>query len=197
MSNIIIEAAMYARHAHEGQKRKYSGIDYIIHPGRVANLVMLYGEKINDGMIAAAWLHDVIEDCRKSDGTQYTYDDITDSFGWYVADIVAALTNPSKYYQKLSRAERKAMDREHLRLCGHKVKLIKLADRLDNFRDVPDDEDFKKLYADESYALLDVIKDGNQYLAGCLVGEIQKYWAKMRVKEKGWSGIAVEDLELK
>ena len=49
-----------AAHAAIGQKRKYSGDDYIVHPARVASIVTRHGG--TDEMIAAAWLHDTVED---------------------------------------------------------------------------------------------------------------------------------------
>ena len=58
---VITAAKMMAGKAHEGQFRKYSGLPYIIHPIEVATTVEAYGG--TDEMIAAALLHDVVEDC--------------------------------------------------------------------------------------------------------------------------------------
>ena len=59
---MVVEAKMFATAAHAaiGQKRKYSGDDYIVHPQRVAAIVEKHGG--TDEMIAAAWLHDTVED---------------------------------------------------------------------------------------------------------------------------------------
>ena len=58
----------FARYAHRGQKRKYSDQDYITHPIEVARRVKdLYG---NMNMVAAALLHDVLED------TDVTHDEL-------------------------------------------------------------------------------------------------------------------------
>ncbi len=60
---MIAQAADLARRAHAGQTRKWSeGVAYIVHPERVANKVASL-RYIRDVHIAAAWLHDVIEDC--------------------------------------------------------------------------------------------------------------------------------------
>jgi (p)ppGpp synthase/HD superfamily hydrolase len=55
-------AAIFANNAHKGQKRKYNGRPYIEHPMRVAFAVSLIPEAEPE-VIAAAWLHDVVEDC--------------------------------------------------------------------------------------------------------------------------------------
>jgi (p)ppGpp synthase/HD superfamily hydrolase len=60
--NLIIKAADLANIAHEGQKRKYNGRPYIEHLMRVAGRVTLLSDSTEEE-IAAAWLHDVIEDC--------------------------------------------------------------------------------------------------------------------------------------
>jgi len=87
----IVDKARYfatAAHAAVGQKRKYSDDDYIVHPIRVANLVKQYGG--TEEMIAAAYLHDVVED------TDVTMDTITSLFGSVVASLVKDLTDVSK-----------------------------------------------------------------------------------------------------
>jgi (p)ppGpp synthase/HD superfamily hydrolase len=66
----------FALKAHFGQKRKYSGVDYITHPEAVANIVR--SVEHTKEMLAAAWLHDVVEDCNVS-----TYD-ILENFGYTV-----------------------------------------------------------------------------------------------------------------
>ena len=60
MKNIIEKAKQFATAAHAGQKRKYTGEDYIVHPEHVASIIEEYG--FDDNMIAAAWLHDTVED---------------------------------------------------------------------------------------------------------------------------------------
>lgn len=59
--NVIEKAKALAKRSHEGQTRKYDGQPYIIHPKAVAKTVEMNGG--SDDMIAAAWLHDVHEDC--------------------------------------------------------------------------------------------------------------------------------------
>lgn len=82
-SQLVEQAYDLAIEAHEGQKRK-SGEPYIIHPILVAAITALISEE--DTMVAAALLHDVVED------TSYTLEDIEDMFGHDVAHIVDGLT---------------------------------------------------------------------------------------------------------
>ena len=85
---IITAAKMLAGEAHKGQTRKYSGLPYIIHPIEVATIVEEAGG--TDDMIAAALLHDVIED------TDFTYEDIAEKVSPEVADLVQGMTEASK-----------------------------------------------------------------------------------------------------
>jgi len=82
--NLVQKAIEYATKAHEDQYRD-DGQPYIVHPARVAGLVSLCGA--DDTVIAAAWLHDTIED------TETTYDDLVAEFGQEVADLVNEVTH--------------------------------------------------------------------------------------------------------
>ena len=90
MMTIIERAELFATAAHgaTGQKRKYTDEPYVIHLREVALLVAEHGG--DDAMIAAAWLHDVVED------TAITLDEITAHFGEDVASLVFALTDVSR-----------------------------------------------------------------------------------------------------
>lgn len=124
MSEIVTLAKEFATNKHFGQKRKYYEADYIVHPRRVAIIVTTVG--MPNHVIAAAWLHDTIED------TNTTYEDLYQIFGKRVADLVWELTSPSKQHPQLSREDRKAMDREHISRCSEHARIVKLADRIDN-----------------------------------------------------------------
>ena len=85
--SLIEKANIFAKAAHlaVGQKRKHTGEDYIVHPTAVALTVKNVG--LADEYIAAAFLHDVVED------THITLSQIKESFGEKVHDIVRALTD--------------------------------------------------------------------------------------------------------
>ena len=158
---MIGKAQAFATAAHAEQTRKYHGGPYIDHPRRVAERVAAL-PGATDAMVAAAWLHDVVEDCG------VTLTTIEAEFGADVASIVGQLTHTSKVdYPHLNRAGRKAKDREHLAAAGREAKLIKLVDRIDNLRDLASsgDVDFSKVYAAEALLLLDALGDVDAALA--------------------------------
>ena len=140
-----------AAHAAVGQKRKYDGAPYIVHPQRVADIVRTYGG--SDDQIAAAYLHDVVED------TQVDINTIRDMFGDTIAELVSDLTDVSCSYDG-NRATRKSIDMEHT-LCGSvDAQFVKLADIIDNSRDIAEnDPSFWKVYQKEMLALLEGMTD--------------------------------------
>jgi hypothetical protein len=86
--SMVAKAARFARAAHAGQVDK-AGRPYIGHPARVAARVaeaMDTQDPSYESAIAAAWLHDTVEDC------DTTIEDIDAAFGTYVAYLVDALT---------------------------------------------------------------------------------------------------------
>ena len=144
--NLILRAAAFAARAHAGQRRNYTGLPYIVHPARVAGRVGIL-PNAKDEMVAAAYLHDVLED------TTTTAAELEQEFGPQVTYYVEWLTNKSKG-TGLPRAERKRMDREHLRDAPFEVKQIKLIDRIDNLSDMSGARvDILKIYAEESELL--------------------------------------------
>jgi (p)ppGpp synthase/HD superfamily hydrolase len=177
--NIVDYADLYATRAHQDQYRKYTHRPYIEHPRRVAEHLRLLNASYDvnvpgqlyylPGDIAAAYLHDVLEDCDVS------YAALAVDFGHYVAYLVQSLTNTSKQtHPEANRAERKRIDRERLRQANRVVKSIKLADRLDNLWDFDkaDDPGFWQLYVRESYDLLQVLEGGDVRLYKELEGFI-------------------------
>ncbi len=145
---IVTQAFTFATAAHAavGQKRKYSGDDYIVHPMRVAKVVEQYGG--TDEMIAAAYLHDVVED------TQVKLDTITSLFGSVVADLVDDLTDVSVPSDG-NRATRKSIDRQHTVQASTDAQFIKCADIIDNSWDISDnDPSFWVVYQREMVSLL-------------------------------------------
>src|SRR3990167_912812 len=126
--NVIIKAAQLATEAHAGQFRKYTNRPYIEHPMRVACMACQI-ENVTEEMVAVAWMHDVIEDCDPSFARR-----MMTEFCPEIVGGVAALTNPSKNRRDLNRAQRKELDRNHLKNCAPGVRLLKLLDRIDNIR---------------------------------------------------------------
>jgi hypothetical protein len=109
-------------------------------------------------MIAAAWLHDTVED------TPATFGDLERTFGTTVRDLVADLTDISKPSDG-NRAVRKAIDRSHTARASVRAKTVKLADLIDNCRDIcGHDARFARVYLGEAAALLEVLADGDARL---------------------------------
>jgi GTP pyrophosphokinase len=132
-ARLIEDAYVFARDAHEGQQRK-TGEPYIIHPVDAAMTVA--DLNLDGAAIAAALLHDVVEDCG------VTNDEISQRFGADVARLVEGVTKLSRL--NLLRPEDAAWDEEvqadNLRKMflamaeDIRVVVIKLADRLHNMR---------------------------------------------------------------
>jgi calcineurin-like phosphoesterase family protein len=158
-SSIIVEKArLFATAAHSaiGQKRKYTGEPYIVHPTEVATMVKQYTN--DDNMIAAAWLHDVLED------TNVSEQELRAEFGDYITNLVLWLTDVSKP-EDGNRAARKAIDLVHTAMASTDAKTIKLADIISNVSSIREhDPEFAVVYLKEKKAQLEVLKDGNQEL---------------------------------
>jgi (p)ppGpp synthase/HD superfamily hydrolase len=167
--NMILEAARLARRAHEGQRRKYNGRPYVEHPARVAARTALLPE-VTEEMVAAAFLHDVIED------TPIKLEEIVRDFGSSVGSLVEAMTNQSKVtHPQANRAERKRLDRERLARIPRQAKLIKMIDRIDNLREMTGaPRGFLTLYGQESLLLLEALGDTDELLARELFDEASR-----------------------
>lgn len=154
--HVIDSAREFAEKAHAGQLRKYTGEPYIVHPEAVARLVHAVGG--DDEMIAAAWLHDVVEDCGVS------LQEICDQFGPRIATLVDEVTDVSKP-EDGNRAYRKEIDRDHLAFASNEGQTIKLADLIDNTVSITKhDPTFAKVYLAEKRDLLTVLSRGNATL---------------------------------
>ena len=126
-TKLILKAYNCAVEHHGDQCRK-SGEPYIIHPIQVAYTLADIG--LDDSTIAAALLHDVVED------TDLTNEDLVKEFGQEIADMVAGVTKLGKI-QFTTTEEQQVEDYRKMFLAMGKdirVILIKLADRLHNMR---------------------------------------------------------------
>ncbi len=121
------KAYRFARKAHENQKRA-SGAEYFTHPCNVAKILIDLG--MDAATIAAAFLHDVIEDTPVSEG------DIRAEFGDEVLQLVLGVTKLEKI-EFTSKEEEQAENFRKIFVAMAKdirVIIIKLADRLHNMR---------------------------------------------------------------
>jgi (p)ppGpp synthase/HD superfamily hydrolase len=157
--DIIEKARVFATaaHASAAQLRKYTNEPYIVHPAEVSGIVDSV-EGATAAMVAAAWLHDVVED------TGVTNEIIRAEFGEEVAELVGWLTDVSRPEQG-NRATRKAIDRAHTAMAPAAAQTIKLADLISNCRSIREhDEAFAKIYFEEKRLLLEVLTKGDATL---------------------------------
>jgi len=120
--NVWRAALSLATKAHTHQWRKDGVTPYISHPVRVCLALSQIFEVKDPDILAAALLHDVIED------TDTDYDDVTDACGKDVADLVAALSKDTR----VEHDRREELYREQLASASWKARIIKIADLHEN-----------------------------------------------------------------
>jgi guanosine-3',5'-bis(diphosphate) 3'-pyrophosphohydrolase len=125
--SLIRRAFMLSYSAHADAKRA-SGEPYFYHPIEVAK-ILLTEIPLDDISVAAALLHDVVED------TDYTIEDVRDEFGENVANIVNGLTKISDIFKNREIKEAESFRKMLLSMTNDiRVMLVKFADRLHNMR---------------------------------------------------------------
>lgn len=165
MLGAVSEAARFATRAHGAQVRKYTGEPYVRHCLAVAETVSRHTDR--EAVIAAAVLHDVLED------TATTRDQIREEFGEEVLQLVLEVTDVSASADG-NRAARKALDREHLGRASPDGKTIKLADLLDNLASITEhDPKFSRVYLDEMALLLPLLQGGHPALYDSAVAALR------------------------
>ena len=123
----LLKSATFAARKHRDQRRKDEGASpYINHPIEVAEILARIGGVDEVSVLQAALLHDTVED------TQTSADEIEREFGSAVRKLVEEVTDD----KTLPKAERKRLQIEHAPRLSARAKLIKLADKICNVRDV-------------------------------------------------------------
>lgn len=123
----LMRALAFAAHKHRDQRRKDADASpYVNHPIAVANILTNEGGITDITVLCAAVLHDTVED------TQTTHAELVEHFGEAIADVVAEVTDD----KSLPKAERKRLQIEHARHASHAARLVKLADKISNLRDL-------------------------------------------------------------
>ena len=124
-ADLVQRAQAFAMDAHAGQTRKGAAREpYAVHLAEVATLTRAFGG--DDAAVAAAWLHDCIEDCAVVDA------EVRAAFGDTVADLVGELTDPPR----TPRARRRQLQVEKAAGKSAQARLIKVADKTSNLRSV-------------------------------------------------------------
>lgn len=123
----LVAAMDFAADKHRNQRRKNAEASpYINHPIQLAHVLTGEGKVTDIKTLMAAILHDTIED------TETTYDELVRHFGHAVADAVMEVTDD----KSLPKTERKARQIEHAPHLSPRAKLVKLADKICNVRDM-------------------------------------------------------------
>ncbi|MFN7357013.1 MAG: RelA/SpoT family protein, partial [Pseudanabaena sp.] len=125
--DVVCRALEFAYRLHDGQCRA-SGEPYILHPIAVASILKDLGG--SNAMIAAGFLHDVVED------TDVTCEQIEEKFGKEVRQLVEGVTKLSKLsFESKTESQAENFRRMFLAMAQDiRVIIVKLADRLHNMR---------------------------------------------------------------
>ena len=125
--NHVIRAISFAADKHRNQRRKdIEASPYINHPIALANILANEAGIEDEKVLVAAILHDTIED------TETTAQELADLFGDDVTAIVLEVTDD----KSLPKVERKRLQIEHAPTISRRAKLVKLADKIANLRDI-------------------------------------------------------------
>ena len=124
---MVLRAASFAAMKHRDQRRKdQAATPYINHPLALATILASEGGVPDPATLAAALLHDTIEDTETTEG------ELAQAFGPEVAGLVAEVTDD----KAIPKVDRKRLQVEHAAHLSPKAKLVKLADKIANLRDV-------------------------------------------------------------
>jgi len=173
--NIEGDALRAAYNWHGTQTRKDSDVPYIIHPVRVGLLISVAFTEVPrfetggdnpDMIVAAAFLHDVVEDCNVN------LADFEQEFGYHAGNhlyrLVNEVTEPSRVHKGdplWNRAARKSLDAQHYGNSSPAGATIKLADIIDNLSEIEKLQPrFLPVYMREMLALVPLLAHGHPTL---------------------------------
>ena len=153
--NKLISAIAFAAHKHRDQRRKDANSSpYINHPVALVNVLANEAGIDDERVLIAAILHDTIED------TETTEQELVRLFGQEIAAIVVEVTDD----KALPKAERKQLQIDHASHISRRAKLVKLADKICNLRDIisspPSDwsAERKREYFDWAKSVIDALR---------------------------------------
>ena len=160
-TRLLVDALAFAAYKHRRQRRKDpEASPYINHPIALAHVLSSEAGISNAKVLAAAILHDTIED------TETTYEELRERFGKTIAGVVREVSDD----KSLSKADRKRLQIEHAEHLSRRARLVKLADKISNVRDIaanpPHDWPLQRRreYFDWAKAVVDRIRGSNKRL---------------------------------
>ena len=176
-SQLILKAAHFAAQKHRDQRRKNEDASpYINHPISVAKIISEIGNVEDPEVLAAALLHDTIED------TETTIDELIDNFGERVCSLVQEVTDD----KTLPRLQRKQRQIDHAEEISEGAALIKLGDKISNVTDITNtpptnwDSNRRLEYFDWAEKVINNCPKVNEKLENYFKDSIQKGRKKMQ-----------------
>ena len=178
MSNqLILKAAHFAAKKHRDQRRKDEDASpYINHPISVAKIISEIGNVEDSEVLAAAFLHDTLED------TETTAEELIDNFGQRVCSLVQEVTDD----KTLPRLQRKQRQIDHANEISEGAVLIKLGDKISNVTDIANipptnwDRNRRLEYFDWAEKVIDKCPKVNEKLENYFKDSIQKGREKLQ-----------------
>ena len=128
---LLIKALTFAANKHRNQRRKNAeAFPYINHPISLANILCNEAHISDMDVICAALLHDTVED------TETTAEELEIEFGSHICNMVMEVTDDKSIEVKKLR---KQLQIDHASQISESAKLLKLADKISNLRDLVND----------------------------------------------------------
>jgi guanosine-3',5'-bis(diphosphate) 3'-pyrophosphohydrolase len=178
----LLKAACFAAEKHRLQKRKdIDSSPYINHPLALAHILSAEGKVHDEEVLIAALLHDTVED------TETTLAELEEEFGSRVAGIVAEVTDD----KSLPKPERKRLQVEKAPLKSDAAKLVKLADKISNLRDIagspPADwsAERREEYFHWAKQVVDRLRGANAWLEAAFDEAYQRGLQQIRTADRG------------
>ncbi len=158
---LILKALAFAAHKHRDQRRKGDDASpYINHPIGLADVLCNEARGTDPVTICAALLHDTVED------TETTATELEEQFGVAICAVVMEVTDD----KRLPKLERKRRQIEKAGSLSRRARLVKLADKICNLRDILNHPpvgwtlERQQLYFDWAKAVIDGLRGTNQRL---------------------------------
>ncbi len=126
-SDLIKDALYFSAEKHDGQYRKGSKVPYIVHPTLVGLILSHY--TTDDHIVAAGFLHDVLEDC-----VTVSEEDIKHRFGERVARLVKEVSFLEPEENHLSWKEKKSTYLKKIETISSDALYIVAADKMNNMK---------------------------------------------------------------
>ncbi len=177
----FVEALAFAALKHRDQRRKdVEASPYINHPIALARVLVVEAGVDDEVVLAAALLHDTVED------TNTTYEELIEHFGRRIAAVVLEVTDD----KLLEKADRKQMQIDHAPHMSPEAKLVKLADKICNIRDVASSPptgwslERRREYFDWAKKVIDALRSRPN---GDVIGPVNPAWKLERLFDQAYA----------